>query len=406
MKGDMTRKLYYEDLYQTNFSASVIEAREKDGKFHVVLDQTIFYPEGGGQPCDIGYLDDIPVEQVYEEKGKIFHVMGAMLQNQKVDGRIEWERRFIYMQQHLGQHILSAVFVEYFHANTLGLRLGVEEVSIDIDRVIHQENLERAEQIANEMICRNIPVEVLYPTMEEIERFSKREIPQTDDAIRIVKIGDLDYTPCCGTQNKFTGEVGLIKIFHAETNRTGMRVHFSCGSAALKKCMHTHNLVESIKKELSCSSDEILVRVQKIKAELQEEKSQKEQLMDRVLEADAQGLLEQAYRVNDIDIIKQTLEVTSQEELKKLYSILTEQKGVVAILGGKTKNGVILLMGCNKGEKRIDVRKAFRASISIVDGKGGGSACYSQGFGQNSEHLVLAVNRAFEEIIGQIKTDD
>lgn len=402
MNGDMTRKLYYEDLYQTNFSASVIEAKEKDGKFHVALDQTVFYPEVGGQPCDTGYLDDIPVEQVYEEKGKIFHVMGAMPQNQNVDGRIDWERRFIYMQQHLGQHILSAVLVEYFHTNTIGLRLGDVELSIDIDHVINRENLERAEQIANEMICRNIPVEVLYPTMEEIERFSKRKIPQTNDAIRIVKIGDLDYTPCCGTQNKSTGEVGLIKIFHAETNRTGMRVHFSCGSAALQKCSHAHNLLESIKRELSCRSDEILVRVQKIKAELQDEKSQREQLMDRVLESDAQRFLEQAYRVNNIAVIKQTFEATSQEELRKLHSILTAQKGVVVILGAKTQNGVLLLMGCNKGEKRIDVRKAFHSSISMINGKGGGSACYSQGLGQNAEQLVSAVDHAFEEIICQI----
>lgn len=405
MNSGITKKLYYEDLYQKNFSATVIGSEQKNEKFHVALNQTAFYPEGGGQPCDTGYLDDIFVEQVYEEEGKIFHVMKTMPQGQNVVGRIDWERRFFYMQQHLGQHILSAVFVEYFHANTVGLRLGADEVSIDIDRVINHANLERAEQIANEIIYQNISVEVLCPTMEEMQRFSKREIPQTEDAIRIIKIGELDYTPCCGTQNKSTGEVGLIKILNSETNKGGMRVHFSCGNLALQKYVHMHNLIENIKEELSCSADEILLRIQKVKAELQEEKNQREQWMERILVADAQRLLDEADHVSGIAIIKRIFEDTSQEELRKLFSILTEQKGIVAVLGGKTQKGALLLMGCNKVEKRVDVRSAFQTSIAMIDGKGGGSPCYSQGFGQNAEQLAPAVDYAFAEIVSEIKNE-
>lgn len=208
----MTYKLFYDHLYQKEFDANVVRQDMENGKAHVILDRTLFYSGGGGQPCDLGTLNGCPVEAVHEKNGEIVHVLEKPFAEKKVRGELDWSRRFELMQQHLGQHILSAVFVRDYGLNTIALRMEQNALYIDLDGYVKEEKAALAETAANEVIYENIPVEVLFPDMEEIRRNSKRAIPRTDEAICIIKIGDLDYTPCCGLQNKATGEVGIIKI--------------------------------------------------------------------------------------------------------------------------------------------------------------------------------------------------
>ena len=215
----MTNKLYYDALYQASFEANIVSQEERHGKIWVVLDRTLFYPGGGGQPCDLGILGGIEVEDVFEQNGIIYHVVGQPLSAGSVRGQIDWDRRFELMQQHLGQHILSAIFVRDYSLNTVGLRLERDSLSIDLDGYVNDDKIASAEAAANEIIYQNIPVEVLLPTLEKIRRNSKRPIPETSDSIRIIKIGDLDYTPCCGLQNMATGEVGIIKVQSHSTHK-------------------------------------------------------------------------------------------------------------------------------------------------------------------------------------------
>ncbi len=392
----MTNKLYYDALYQASFEAKIVSQEERNEKIWVVLDQTLFYPGGGGQPCDHGTLGGIEVEQFFEQDGIIYHVLSQRLPNGNVQGKIDWERRFELMQQHLGQHILSAIFVRDYALDTVGLRLERDSLSIDLDGYINDDKIALAESAANEIIYQNIPVEVLFPTLEEIRQNSKRPIPDTSDSIRIIKIGDLDYTPCCGLQNKATGEVGIIKVQNHSTHKSGTRIHFLCGRPALRRMDAMCKSYAQMQGVLSCAEQDVAERVCKQHNELQEYKIKNASLMKRLAASDARQLISTAPIISEVSIVSCVLSDTSQEEMKMLYAELTKDKGVVALLGGATPSGAYLMFGCHKAEKRIDVREAFKSALSIIDGKGGGGASYAQGFGANNSKLQMAIHSANE----------
>lgn len=394
----MTEKLYYERPYQREFDASVLRQEKRDGKYHVVLDQTVFYPHGGGQPCDLGTLNGIPVEDVYGQGEEIVHALAKPLPEGMVHGEIDWNRRFELMQQHLGQHILSAILVRNYGLNTVGLQLERDHLSIDLDGYISDKKIALAEAAANEIIYQNIPVEVLFPTLEEIKRHSKRPIPETSDRIRIVKIGDLDYTPCCGLQNKASGEVGIIKVQNHSTHKSGTRIHFLCGRPAMRWMAELCKSHVQMQRVLACTEQNIVERVCKQHQELQEYKARNASLLKRLAAADAKQLIAAAPILSDVSIVSHVLLDTSLEEMKMLYAELTKDKGVVALLGGATPDGAYLMFGCHKAEKKMDVREAFKRALAIIEGKGGGGASYAQGFGVNSSKLQMAIHSANEAL--------
>lgn len=402
----MTQKLYYDALYQKEFNADIVRQDIQNGKAHVVLDKTLFYPGGGGQPCDFGTLNGYPVEDVYEQNGEIFHVLANLLPNGTVRGVIDWQRRFELMQQHLGQHILSAILVRDYSLNTIGMRLERDSLSIDLDGFVKDQKVALAEAAANEIIYQNIPVEVLFPTMEEIRQNSKRPIPETDERIRIVKIGELDFTPCCGLQNKSTGEVGVIKVQSHGVHKSGTRIHFLCGRPAMRWISELYKSNSRLQSELGCAEHEIVDRVCKQRDEFQAAKAKNQALMKRLIVADAQQLIASAPEFSEIAIVEHILPDTSQDEMKMLYAELTKDKGVIALLGGITSDGAYLMFGCHKAEKRIDVRDAFKTAILMIEGKGGGGACYAQGFGTKTVEVSNAVDAAFEILKNKLKENE
>lgn len=400
----MTQKLYYDDsgLYQREFDAAVQRQTMQNGKAHVVLDRTLFYPGGGGQPCDLGTLDGSPVEAVYEHEGEIVHVLGGPLPRDAVHGEIDWPRRFELMQQHLGQHILSAVFLRDYGLGTVGLRIERDTLSIDLDGYVNEEKVALAEASANETIYENVPVEVLFPDLEEIRHNSKRAIPQTEGPIRIVKIGHLDYTPCCGLHNRSTGEVGIIKVRYSDKHKSGSRIHFLCGRPALRWVCRICSDTMSLMREMNCSGTELLERIKRQQSEVQELKEQRQGLLCRLSGYEAPELLRNASRIGDVAIVKHILPNTTQEEMKQLFTLLTEKKRTLVLLGGKTASGACLMFGCHKTEKGVDVRAAFKEAISMIGGKGGGGPCYAQGSGPDIERLAEAVEVADRIVVRQL----
>lgn len=398
----MTKKLYYESPYQKTFDAHVLSQRTRNGKYHIILDQTAFYPGGGGQPCDLGKLNGIVVEDVYEQGNEIVHVIDKSFLDGTVHGEIDWERRFELMQQHLGQHILSAVLLQNYGLNTIGLRMDRDLLYIDLDGYVKVEQATFAETAANEIIYENIGVDVLFPDFEEIQRNSKRAIPQTDEAIRIVKIGELDYTPCCGLQNSSTCEVGIIKIQRIDKHQSGSRIYFLCGRPALRWINSICTNAMHVMTELNCGETELAERVLKLQNDVKKLKEHQKSVLGRLAASEASELLAKASNVGGIAVVKHIMQDTTQDEMKQIYGILTEEKGVVALLGGKTETGALLMFGCNKGEKRIDVREAFKKAIAIIDGKGGGGASYAQGFGKNTAQLSEAIDAAAELIVNTL----
>jgi len=204
-------KIYYKDQYIKDFVAELERVEEKDGKFHVVLDKTAFFPGGGGQFCDLGTIENGKVIDAYEEDGVIYHVLEKKpIKIHKLKCSIDWDRRRDGMDQHLGQHVLSGCFYKIFNANTVAFHMGREICTVDIEGILEEDKIREAEKAANLIIGDNLKVEFLTPDKRELKKMGlRRALPNTNEEIRVVKIDDLDINACCGVHPKFF----IISIF-------------------------------------------------------------------------------------------------------------------------------------------------------------------------------------------------
>jgi len=227
-----TQKLYYEDPFLTEFTAKVLSCEQTETGYAVILDQTAFYPEGGGQSCDHGALGDANVTDVQEQGEAIVHYCDKPLAGQ-VAGKIDWQRRFDLMQQHTGEHILSGVICKKYGANNVGFHIGADSVTIDFDVMIPQEDLPELENRANSAIWENTPVICQYPTARELEKLPYRSKKALEGPVRIVSVPGFDCCACCGTHLKTAGQVGLIKILSIVKFHQGVRMEILCGQRAL-----------------------------------------------------------------------------------------------------------------------------------------------------------------------------
>lgn len=227
----MTRKLYYEDGFLTEFTANVISCEQTEKGWEVVLDQTAFYPEGGGQGCDLGILGDAKVTDVQEMGEEIVHCCDKPLTG-TVTGKIDWQRRLDLMQQHTGEHILSGVICAKYGANNVGFHIGADTVTIDFDVMIPTEDIPELEEAANKAIWGNAPVVCKAYSQEELQSIVYRSKKALDGQVRIVEVPGFDCCACCGTHLKAAGQVGIIKILSAVKFHQGTRLEILCGKRA------------------------------------------------------------------------------------------------------------------------------------------------------------------------------
>ena len=229
-----TRKLYYVDCHMDRFSARVLQCTETEKGFGVILDQTAFYPEGGGQAADTGSLGNVRVLDVREQAEAIVHLCdGPLAVGDTVEGQIDYAARFDRMQQHTGEHIVSGLIHARYGYHNTGFHMGTESTTIDFDGVIPAEDLPGLEAAANAAIWQNLAVKCWVPSPEELEKViyrTKRALPWP---VRIVEVPGYDTCACCGTHTACTGEVGLVKLFSAIPFRGGTRMEMACGSRAL-----------------------------------------------------------------------------------------------------------------------------------------------------------------------------
>ncbi len=389
----MSQKLYYENLYAREFDAEVLNQYEHDGKFHVILDKTLFFPSGGGQPFDTGFIDGVEVKEVLEKNGEIIHVLAGGLNNKKVHGVLNWERRFEFMQQHLGEHIFAGMLFNLHGLHTARMRIEGGNVSIDIDTPVKEEFIFEAEAAANEAVWRDIPVEILYPDIEEVKKFARKLPPENAELpIRIVKIEGVDYVPCCGVHVSSTGQVGLIKITSFENHKGGTRIYLKCGAAAYRWLASFYSEVRKAETELVCGYESINDKILNLKSQIKDLKNENEKTLEKFLRPLAEDLAENK-------IIKYVMKNSSQDDVKHLFRLITEiNREAVALLACENSEGVFIMFGTNRDNKNVDVRPAFKKAISILDGKGGGSSFSAQGWGKNSEKLSAALDEAEEEV--------
>lgn len=229
----MTRKLYYEDSDLQTFQANVVSCRQTDKGYAVILDATAFYPEGGGQACDLGKLNGIDVLDVQEQGEDVVHLCREPVSG-TVEGIIDWNRRFDLMQQHTGEHMVSGIVSRRFGYHNVGFHVGGDVITIDFDGIIPMEALAEIELEANQAVWQNVPVHCRVPSPEELPSVtyrSKRALPWP---VRIVEVGAVDSCACCGVHVKTSGAVGIIKLFSCVKFHQGVRIEMACGGRALE----------------------------------------------------------------------------------------------------------------------------------------------------------------------------
>lgn len=401
----MTKKLYYENLYAREFNAEVLSVSEHDGKFHVILNQTLFYPGGGGQPCDLGTIDGIDVLEVLEAGHEIVHVLKKRPVNNTISAIIDWTRRFELMQQHLGEHLLAGSLYSLHQIHTARMRIEGDNVSIDTDRPIALDSILEAEHAANTAVWEDIPVEVVYPDIEEVKARARKLPPEDAELpIRIVKIEGVDYVPCCGLHVSSTGQVGLVKVTSVENHKGGSRIYLRCGSAAYRWMNDVYAEVRKAEAELVCGYDGINEKILILKNQIRELKAQNDSTVEHFLRPMAENLAAGAEALGGYRLVKHVMESSGQDEVKRMFKLLTESHhDVIALLAGENEDGVFLTFGTHKENKAVDVRGAFRKAIAALDGRGGGSVFCAQGWGKNSDRLGQVMDEAVNELKDSIK---
>ena len=234
-----TRKLYYEDAHMQTFCATVLSCQEANGGYQVELDATAFYPEGGGQACDLGTLAHARVLDVQEQGHRIVHLCDAPLEvGTTVEGKIDWDRRFDLMQQHSGEHIVSGLVHQMFGWHNVGFHVGSQTMEIDFDGPISADALHQIETKANQAVWANLPIECWYPSAEALPNTFYRTKKALPWPVRLVQIPGIDSCACCGTHVKYTGEIGLIKLISCVKFHQGVRITLCCGGRALALLQH------------------------------------------------------------------------------------------------------------------------------------------------------------------------
>ncbi|MER2006206.1 MAG: DHHA1 domain-containing protein [Psychrobacillus sp.] len=389
----MTNKLYYEDPYLTTFTASIIKKEPE----YVIISETAFYPTGGGQPCDIGSLNDISVVNVEIIDGEIRHFLAEPLDSQSIEvkGSINWMRRFDHMQQHAGQHILSAAFAELFQMQTVSFHLGKETATIDLDTTeVTAEQLKKVEELANQIILENRAIETKWVTEDELTQYKLRKATSIKEDIRLVIIPDFDYNACGGTHPSSTGQVGSIKILQTEKQKRHIRVEFVCGKRVLTQLDRKQNVLLSLISKLSSPEEKLvdtannLLHTNKNLEKLLNEHKQE------LLKFEAKELLKQSIN----DIVGVTFENRTIQDLQRLARFLVEESPsslCVLVSHNEEKLQIVTARGTNREES---MKALLLQLLPLINGKGGGNDTLAQGGGEAALSSTELLNKALTYI--------
>lgn len=397
-------KLYYIDQYLKEFEAKIIDVKKYDNKFHIALDRTAFFPGGGGQSCDLGELNGINVLDVYEENGVIYHVVSDDISNKaNIIGKIDWDRREDGMHQHLAQHVLSGCFFKLFNCNTVSIHLGKDISTVDIIGHLTEEQIRKAEKMANDIIREDILVKGFVPSEKELGSMKlRRDLPNTEEEIRVIKIGDLDINACCGVHPKRTLDLKLIKIKKYEKNKNNTRIEFLAGERAVKDSLYKDKVLKDICNYLSSNEEEALNSIKNLKSNIDDLNNEKRKLEEELINYEIENILFNSSKENDLIIIRKIFNERSIDYIRKLANKLTERSNIVCLFSITNNNRINILFSCSKDLEEINMGQLLKESIKEINGKGGGSKILAQGSGENidiEKYLNNIQNRIKENII-------
>ena len=380
----MTSRLYYKDAYCTSFSARVIERLKWEEHPAVVLDCTAFYPISGGQPADRGTLGGVQIADiaVREDDDAIIHVLEHALpkgESEDVEGEIDWPRRFDHMQQHTGQHILSAAFEGMLDGDTVGFHLGAEASTVDINLPrLEWEAAMAVENVVNRVVWENRQVDIRFVSEEELELLPLRRLPVVKAPVRIVEVVGFDANPCGGTHVAHTGEIGLIKVVRLDYRGDETRVEFLCGGRALHDYRARGGVVDRLTTRLTVGFWELDEAVERLQNEAKKTRQELRRARKRLLETEAKELAETAVARGPHRVAQRVWgSGVGPADLRALAQALMQSQGLVALLASVDDRSH-LCFAC-ADDVDLDMSELLRKACGQLGGKGGGQPRLAQG---------------------------
>jgi len=385
----VTERLYYSDSYLKEFNANVIQTGEIEGKPAVVLDKTLFYPTSGGQMHDTGIIENVIVNNVVLQDDIIWHVLDKPVTKEEIHGQINWPRRFDFMQQHTGFHILAGSFLHQLEVETLSSHLGEEYSTIDVhSERINADQLKDVEDHANRIIWENRPVRAFWAEKENMDSPLLRKVPDEFEKVRLVEIENYDLDPCGGTHVKSTGEVGLVKILGSEKIRGYTRYTFVAGNRALRDMRKYYNILTTLGQQLTTGIEDIPAAVEKL---LEENKNNIKALQNFEKLAEEQIVTELLAESEKSPVVVKSLEDKKIDGLRRIAGAVIK-KGRGTVLLGSTGETPCLVFATT--DEQLDLRPIFQQVLPLIGGRGGGSASFVQGGGTNSAGVAEALEKA------------
>ena len=364
-----TIKLYENDSYIKDFSASVVSCDKTDGGFLVVLDKTAFFPEGGGQDADKGEINGIEVLDVQIKNDIIYHKLEKAFEiGSTVDCKIDWDTRFSRMQNHTGEHIVSGVIHRTFGYNNVGFHMNDSLVTFDVDGPLTDEDIKLVEKKANEAIYANNSIKAIYPTPEELPDYDYRSKLDITEGVRLIEIENTDLCACCEPHVARTGEVVIIKIVSCIPYKKGARIEMLCGALALNDYMNLHNANKQIMNMLSAKRFETPDAVERIQNELGAARAENKKLSGEL----AMLKMEKHIRDNKVCVF---IDGASYDELRNCSNTLIEEYEFCYLFSNADENNYIYVVS----SKENNVRELVQNLNKAFNGKGGGRDTYAQG---------------------------
>ena len=383
-------ELFYKDPYMKEFDAVVLSCEETKKGIAAVLDDTAFYPEGGGQPCDHGTLNGIEVYDVKRSGEQVIHYLKHPLKaGEKVHGVIDWDRRFDHMQQHTGEHMVSGLIHKHYGYENVGFHLGEDVIQIDFDGMLTWEQLMEIEKEANELIYRNEKILITFPDKEELKSLAYRSKKELTGTVRIVTVPEADCCACCGTHVERTGEIGLIKILSAVKHKNGIRAEMVSGRRALQKIETAYDQNRMIAVQLSAKMHETASKVEA----LAKESARKEHLLH---EMNLKQMADKLAKIGENEHLVIDFEDGADRVSRTNFcnDIVHEKHADIAAVMNKETNGYSYLIISENTDLRLKVKELN----SLLNGRGGGKPDNIQGSFLADEDKIRTV---LQEVFGR-----
>jgi alanyl-tRNA synthetase len=372
-----TKRIYYDEAFAKEFSGTVKASDEKDGTWRVILEQTAFYPTSGGQPNDLGTLGEARVLDVVDEGDEIVHVTDGAAQG-IVTGKIDWTRRFDHMQQHTGQHLLSAVLLKDFGMETVSFHLGEEICTIDVRGAEPGANtLLATEKAVNEVIFEDRAVNVLYATLEELRGLGVRKEVEREGTLRAIEIEGIELQPCGGTHVARTGQIGMVQLRRCTKIRQDWRLEFLCGRRVVKAARADYETRKTAAEKLKCSAEEVVAMLDKTLIEREASYKSAKERGEKLAAFEAERLVREALpRADGIRVVARVFEGMEASYVLMLAPAVATHEKTIALLARGECGHIFFGQGPGVGK---DMNGLLKKVLEQVGGKGGGTKDFARG---------------------------